>query len=315
MYFDPKGLHVQDILETGREIPSLAAQIFPPIPMDTAKAARAVFGSSNFYLMIGDQANSLFEGLHLGNSLKWAQIPERSLAMFYLVTTFQFLETLPDHLAMDALQKRVDWKYALHLPLNHLSLEAGAFCKFRQWLRASQTGQHDFQELLKRMPDQTAFICCKDFNTEASQVLSMVCLTSRLGKIWEVLNQALEVLAIRRPDWLVANSLPHWYERYGRGSRYLNLRLDYPEKRALAEAIGADGFYLLEAITQAGDPELTGPSEVRELRRVWLDEFDRIGGKVLWKKEFCAGCSSPGTHPLSVDEVGQINRRWMADEH
>ena len=90
---------------------------FPAIPLDTTKAARAVFGRSNFYLAIGDQANRLFAGINLSDPPWQALKLPSDIARLYLLTIFQFRETLPDNLAADAIQERLDWKYALHLPL------------------------------------------------------------------------------------------------------------------------------------------------------------------------------------------------------
>jgi hypothetical protein len=44
------------------------------------------------------------------------------LARLYLVTIFQYVETLPDQLARETIRKRIDWKYALHVPLNYPGL-------------------------------------------------------------------------------------------------------------------------------------------------------------------------------------------------
>jgi len=270
----------------------LVTATFPPIPLETAKAAQAIFGRSNFYLVVGDQANDLFAGLLLADSTKSVWGSDRLQAMFYLITIFQFTETLPDHLVADALRERVEWKYALHLPLSYLSLDAAEFCKFRQWLRASQAARQNLQTLLLRLSEETGFICRLPGDLEADQVISEVCRISRLGKIWEGLSQALEVLATRQPDWLLSNSLPHWYERYKHGARNLNVSAGSLVGHELARGIGADGYYLLEAISKSGHPELAEMKEVRTLGRVWLDEFDRLGGKVFWKKELCASCSS-----------------------
>jgi transposase len=278
---------------------------FPPIPLETAKAAQAIFGRSNFYLVVGDQAENLFAGFLQDDAPRTAWRSDWALAMFYLITIFQFVETLPDYLAADALHERVEWKYALHLPLSYLSLDAAEFCKFRQWLRASQAARQNLQTLLLRLSEETSFIWHLPGDLEAGQVISEVCSISRLGKIWEGLNQALEVLATRQPGWLLTNSLPHWYERYKHGARNLNVSAGSRVGYELARGIGADGYYLLEAISKSGDPELAELNEVRTLGRVWLDEFDRLGGKVLWKKEFCASCSSVDKLPPQLDGAGQ----------
>jgi hypothetical protein len=73
-------------------------------------------------------------------------------------------------------------------------------------------------------------------------VVAVVCEISQLATIWETFKQALEALAASRPAWLLANSRPYWYERYGSHHNNLALREDPLENQALAEVIGADGM-------------------------------------------------------------------------
>jgi len=261
--------------------------------LDTAKAARAVFGRSNFYLTTGDQANQLFDGLIYEDPTRWFQKSSRIMGMLYLITIFQFVETLPDHLAADALRKRIDWKYALHLPLTYPGLEAASFCKFRRWLLAERNGQQNLQTLLSRLSDVMDLTGKQYVSLQSSQVINVVCQFSRLAKIWEAFSQAMEALATKRPDWLLAASLPHWYQRYSYQHKDLNLRADDPERQILAQAIGADGIHLLEAISKAGDPQLADLDEILALREVWHEQFDLVDGNTAWRKNVCAGCLLP----------------------
>ena len=269
----------------------MSSELFPPIPVETIKSARAIFGRSNFYLTVGDQANRLFSGLLLVDPTGSAQKPDRTLAILHLITIFQFIETLPDLLAPDALRERVDWKYALHLPLHYPFQEASSFCEFRKWLLADRARVQKFQTLLTRLSEVTDIASTQRLCLEADRVIASVCRTSRLAVIWDTMSQCLEALAIKRHDWLRVNSLPHWYERYGLGSRNLNLRAESLEQEAFAQGVGADGFYLLKMISSEDTPELTDLPEVQALRQVWSEQYELTAGKVCWKKDACSGCS------------------------
>jgi transposase len=273
--------------------------IFPPIPGETVKSARSVFGRSNFYLAIGDQADKLFDGIALIDPSGSFRKPPRTLAMLYLITIFQFVETLPDHQAADALRGRTDWKYALHLPLNHPGLPPESFCDFRRWLKAEAGGQRDLQTLLLHLSEITKFTARQPTSLDSKLVITFVCQISRLANVWEALHQAMEALASRRPEWLLATSQPHWILRYGSQRRHLDLTGETGEGYALSQAIGTDGYYLLEAISRAGDPGLANLEEVRKLRELWCEQFEYVAGKILWRGEACAGCSVPGLSPDS----------------
>jgi transposase len=269
----------------------LHSTFFPPIPVDTAKAAQAVFGRSNFYMLVGDQANSLLLELIQDDPKRREWKSDRSLGRLYLITIFQFVETLPDHLAIDALRERVDWKYALHLPMNNPGLELGSFCEFRKWLNANDIQQQKLELLFMRLSHLPVFNGLKRSSLQSNQITTFVCQISRLGKIWEAFNQSLEALAIIRPEWLLSASLAHWYECYGRTQRNLNLRSDGLELHAFAQAIGADGHHLLAAISASGDPELANLAEIATLRRVWGEEFEAVEREMIWRKEACASCA------------------------
>lgn len=289
----------------GAIVQSSKPLIFPPIPAETVKAARSVFGQSNFYLTIGDQVDRLFDGVALidpsGRFLK----PPQTTAMLYLITIFQFVETLPDHQAADALRKRADWKYALHLHLASPGLQPDSLCEFRRWLKNDTYGQQNLQTLLQRLSEVAKFTNGQRSIADPKLVISFVCQISRLDNIWESLHEAMEAVASRRPDWLLATSQPHWILRYGSGRRHLELTDELGEERALSQAIGTDGYYLLEAISKAGDPELADLVEVRALRELWREQFDCVAGEVVWRGEACAGCSMLGLSPDSIPGTDQ----------
>lgn len=277
---------------------SVRSGLFPPIPTDTAKAVRAVFGSGNFYMITGEQANLLFSGILLDDPARRFQKPVRILADLYLITIFQYLETLPDFQAADAVRDRRDWKYALHLPLNVTGFQASMFCDFRKLLLADQASLQIMQTLLSRFSGIGAPLNGGFLNLDAGQIVARVCLFSRLASIWEAISRALEALAIKRPDWLRAISLPHWYERYSYSRGNLNLRAVSHELEKLAQAIGYDGFYLLKAI--AGEGELADLPEVASLRHILEEHYKQVEGEVLWRKDTCATCSviSSSFNPL-----------------
>ena len=274
--------------------------IFPMIPLDTATAARSVFGKSNFYLVTGDQANHLFEGLNLEDPVGTLQLTPRTLAMFYLITIFQFIENLPDPLAANALQERIDWKYALHLPMNTPGVEARSLCEFRQILLVERINQAQLQLLLRRLSEVTDFTGKQGFNLEAIQVISGVCQTSRLAETWEALKQAMVILETRYSGWLIGVGLPHWYERYTNPQRAINLGTGRLKKHSLTHMIGADGFYLLKAISETGYPGLADLPEVLKLKQTWEEQYEQIEGKVLWRQAACKSCSLHSKSPQSL---------------
>ena len=103
------------------------------------------------YLSIGDQIDQLFSDLNLADLEPSGGKQANTLCMLAMVTIFQYAEKMPDRQAAEALRRRTDWKYALHLSLVYPGLEPSALCEFRQQLLASAAGQEVFQEMLDRL--------------------------------------------------------------------------------------------------------------------------------------------------------------------
>lgn len=267
---------------------------FPVIPEETAKAALAVFGSSNAYLVIGDQAEALFDGITLEDNKLHRH--GHILAIFFLCTVFQHLESLPDRLAVEALQRRMDWKYAMHLSLNPIPMAPSALCEFRSVIAFDPSIKQNFQKLMDRVANVPPAIFCTSVPQKVDEVIQHVCAISRLATVWATINSTLQALATTNPEWLRTYSLPYWYERYGHTRKNLNLRMTLQEQEDLAQAIGGDGFYILDAISHSG-ADIGHLPEIRELKKVWPEHYRHDLGKVIWKREGCASCSLSSNTP------------------
>lgn len=282
---------------------------FPTIPFETAKAAWGAFGRKNFYLAIGDQANILFDGIHLVDHQGLFPKPPHTLAMLYLITIFQYAELLSDSQAERAVLERSEWKYALHVPMNFTGLAAESLCEFRRWLVIEPTAQHSLQMLIQRLSEAAHCPTRMNPNLEASQVIYEVCQTSRLAKIWDALNKAMEALQARYPDWLSSSNLPHWYERYSNPYSNLNLGADRLERHALIHQTGADSLYLVKAVSESQEPDLVNIPAITNLKQTWTEQYEQIEGKVVWRREACSGCSLYSLMPLqSINSEYDIHR-------
>jgi transposase len=238
---------------------------FPPLPADTVCAAKSVFHIENLYLVIGDQLDHLFGDLNRDELDAFSARPTGVPFILAMVTIFQFAEDLPDHQAAEALRTRMDWKYALHLPLDYPGIDHTELGEFRQRLRLDPGGQRVFQRLLARLA-RLGLLGSKDKRrAHIDGVLKAVDTLSRVEELAEAMSLALETLAARQPDWLRAMSLPHWYGRYGPKLATLYRSSCKEEHEALARAIGADISYLLEAIAEADVPDLALLPEVQAL--------------------------------------------------
>lgn len=254
---------------------------FPALPAETARAVEAVFGKGNIYLAIGDQIEPLLADVHPGDLDPSGEASITLRTILALVTVFQFAENLPDRRAAEALRSRLDWKYALHLPLNYPGLEPLTLCEFRKSLVRDAAARQVVQQILHRLAT-VGLLRNGNQQPDVVQVLTAVCCLSCLERMVEAMRMALEALATYQPGWLRTVARPHWYERYHRAlSNSLLPHLPH-DQEALAQAIGADAWHLLEAIERA-DAALARMPEAQNLRRVWHQQFDRSANQVTWQ--------------------------------
>jgi hypothetical protein len=87
------------------------------IPHDTARVGREILEENDPYRLVRDRVNAflaLKDYASLYSKLRRGPICPIILS---LITLFPFLENIPDRVAVNWAVTRIDWKYALHLPL------------------------------------------------------------------------------------------------------------------------------------------------------------------------------------------------------
>ena len=239
---------------------------FQSLPINTAQAAKSVFNIENLYLAMGDQLD-LFLDLNLADLDAFGEKPTSVLFLLAMVTLFQFAEGLPDRQAADAVRTRLDWKYALHLPMDYPGLDHSALSEFRQRLRCNTAGHATFQRLLTQV---AAFGLLGNGDKRQAEVVDVLAAVDALGRAQaakERTSRALEALAAAHPSWLRAASLPHWYGRYDQTFSAQAPSICPEELDALARAIEADIRHLLQAIEGSDIPYLALLPEVQALQR------------------------------------------------
>ena len=113
---------------------------------------------------------------------------------------------------------------------------------------------------------------------------------NRLELLAESLRAALNELAVVAPEWLRGVAPAAWYERYGRRVEESRLPGKGPQREAYAEAVGRDGFTLLDRLDAPEAPvELRALPQVQILHSLRQRHFERgappDGGGVRMRPE------------------------------
>src|SRR5689334_12587714 len=88
------------------------------IPTETARIARAAFPAGSLTMQIWDALGPVYANPDFADLYQTGGRPAEAPARLALVLVLQTIEQLSDEQAADAVRGRVDWKYALALPLD-----------------------------------------------------------------------------------------------------------------------------------------------------------------------------------------------------
>jgi transposase len=196
----------------------------------------------------------------------------------------QFLENPSNRQASDAVRSRIDWKYALSLPLTDAGFDHSVLSHFRN--RLVESGRQELllgreldllraKQLLKERGRQ---------RTDSTHVLAAIRVMNRLELVMDTRRAALNDLAEAASIWFSSIAQAEWFTRYA--ARIEDTRLPRAEKARieLADTVGADGFYLIERLGQE-QPDLFNRESVETLQKVWRRHYARDeAGEAHWRK-------------------------------
>ena len=145
-----------------------------------------------------------------------------------LVSVMQFAENLSDRQAAEAVRARIDWKYALSLPLADSGFHYSVLSEFRDRLLQGSLESKLLDTFLE-LCQQLGYLRTRGRQrTDSTHVLGAVKVLNSLELVGETLRHALNVLATVVPEWLKQQVKPEWFDRYGQ--RMEDYRLRHPTK-------------------------------------------------------------------------------------
>ncbi len=251
---------------------SLQWQLPRELPADTAQIGQTILKSSNVYRQIGERFDELFP-----EESRFAELYEPtgrgaiSPLLLSLITVFQMLEKVPDRLAAEYVVSRIDWKYALHLPLTYTGFHFSDLSAFRQRLLEHKRERLVFEQFLSRLKALGLIKPRGKMRTDSTHVLGIVERLSQLELVAESIRVALSAVTKLAPTW-VEEQLPGAFsEAYEvRQSEY---GLSQEAVQAKLVKAGRDGFWFLGQIERSGLEGFSGLTEVETLRRVLKEQF------------------------------------------
>ena len=256
---------------------SLQWRLSREVSEDIAAIGEALFGPENAYRQIGDRFDvlfpdeSVFEGMY-DNRGRGAISP----LLLALVTVFQMWEKVPDRLAAQWVVSRLDWKYALHLPLDYAGFHFTDLSAFRQRLVKNDQERLMFDQVLQRLKSLGLIKRRGKMRTDSTHLLGVVERLSQLELVTESIRVALKAVLSTAPEWTNEQLPPSFCEMYEKRQREYGLGLDTVRSKLLQA--GQDGFWFLTQIDQSSLETIQQLSEVAVLRTVLQQQFPSGSG-------------------------------------
>src|SRR5260370_30627151 len=171
-----------------------------------------------------------------------------------LVTVLQAIEGLTDRQAAEAVRTRIDWLYALALPLDDPGFDYTILTDFRQRLLAAQAQDLILDPILQLCRQRGWLKAGGKQRTDATAVLARVRALSSLESVGEGMRATLNALAEQDPDWLSAHLNPQWLARYVHRFELARFPKAETEPQRMREQAGQGAGHLLAPLDQPNTP-------------------------------------------------------------
>lgn len=207
---------------------SMKPQGLEPIPEETAQMAKRCSPKGTLAMQLRDALGPIYRDeafVHLFPKRGKGALRPSSLA---LVTVLQAVEGLTDRQAAEAVRMRIDWKYALGLPLSDTGFDGSVLTEFRERLIAHGAQELVLEPILQLARERGWIKPAGKQRTDSTAVVACVRALNSLESVGESMRAALNAIAETQPDWLTAHLDPDWFDRYVH--RFEMARFRHPQR-------------------------------------------------------------------------------------
>jgi transposase len=214
-----------------------------PIPPDTKALVGPMLDEDTVYHFVGDVLFMQLRDEDFADLYPAEGQPSTSPVLLSFVLIFQALEDLSDRAAVAALRFRLDWKYALHLPLTYPSFDHTVLGEFRKRLIQHKAEGRIFAAIFTQLKQLGYFKHMGIQRTDSIAVLTHHRLLHRIELCVETVRATIKSLLHHDPEWTRASLPATWEARYAK--RCKSERMKEEERQALSVVVGDDGTWLI----------------------------------------------------------------------
>ena len=150
---------------------SLHPEPIPAVPEETARVAHAAFPKGNIYLKIRDSLGSIYIDEDFADLFSVQGQPAQSPWRLALICVMQSRSNLSDRQAADSVRGRIDWKYALSLPLEDSGFNFSALSDFRKRLIEGGAEERLLNRILEQLQEKELLKGHKRQRTDSTHIM------------------------------------------------------------------------------------------------------------------------------------------------
>lgn len=188
-----------------------------------------------------------------------------------LILVFQARERLGDRAAAEQAIRRLDWLYALHLPLDWGGFHHTDLTNFRKRVLAHGAEALIFEKVLGLVQRLGFLKRVRMQRSDSTHILSYTEKLGRLELVWETLRLTLSALERTAPGWRQTKVPEAFVNTYG--VRRTTWQLTPSEIPGEMAQVGRDGQWLLGQLEGDVPAEVAARPEIATLRSVWAQQF------------------------------------------
>lgn len=286
-----------------------------PMPEETGRIGGILLEEKSTYRLIGDQLFEMLKEADFADLYPAEGQPGLSPVILAFVTAFQFMEKLPDRQAAESLRMRVDWKYALHLPLEYGGFDFSVLSEFRDRLIEGKAEGRVFEKLVEQIREMGLIKERGKQRTDSIAMLTKVRNLSRLELVVETLRLVVGELVKVNREWSEEVLPPSWEDKYG--ERFVMQRYSEKEWQEYELNIGNDGQWLLKRLEDRSAPaELQDLPEVQILKTVWAQQFREETGQMVYQdlKKYDGRTQIQTPHDPEARYSKKRHFEWVGDK-
>ncbi len=262
---------------------SLKPQPSRLMPEELARLGALLLPTQSPYRLIGERLYARYDNADFVDLYHVEGSPGLPPVDLLFVLALQALEDISDRAAADAVRLRLDWKYALHLPLDATGFHSSVLTDFRERLVRHAASARLFDRLLDDLRELGLLKRRGRQRTDSLAIHTRARRLNRMELVAETLRLAVQALVVADPAWSRATIPPTWAETYGQ--RVVAERLSDADRARLQTETGRDGQWLLNRLAEPTTPAALGTlPAVETLRTVWAQQYEVRDDRVVLRE-------------------------------